>query len=126
MNPETPPAQQAPVPAGSSFWETVRFVLLAAIIVIPIRLFVAQPFIVDGLSMYPTFGNRDYLIVDELSYRFKDPARGDVLVFQYPRSAEGRGLPSDEILHQAHHRPAGRDRDRESRRGHRDQERRAS
>jgi len=86
-SPTVPVVPGEPAPAqssNSSLWETVKFILLAVVIVVPIRLFIAQPFIVDGLSMYPTFNDRDYLIVDELTYRFKDPARGDVLVFQYP------------------------------------------
>ena len=62
----------------------VRFIILALIIVIPIRIFVAQPFVVSGSSMYPTFQNGDYLIVDELSYRTGDPQRYDVVVFHYP------------------------------------------
>ncbi len=68
----------------SSIWEFVRFIIVALIIVIPIRVFVAQPFIVSGSSMVPTFENGQYLIVDELSYRFHAPARGDVIVFHPP------------------------------------------
>jgi signal peptidase I len=64
--------------------EIVIFVVLAVVIVLPIRLFVAQPFVVDGESMHPTFENAEYLIVDELTYRFHGPARGDVIVFRYP------------------------------------------
>lgn len=64
------------------FW----LVLLAVLIVVPIRVFVAQPFVVEGLSMYPTFGDGDYLIIDELTYRLEDPARGDVIVFRYPNN----------------------------------------
>jgi signal peptidase I len=64
--------------------EIVIFVILAVIIVLPIRLFVAQPFVVDGESMHPTFENAQYLIVDELSYHFESPKRGDVIVFRYP------------------------------------------
>lgn len=65
--------------------ELIRFAIIALLIVIPIRVFVAQPFIVSGTSMVPTFENRDYLIVDELSYRFHEPYRGDVVVFRYPK-----------------------------------------
>lgn len=61
------------------FW----LVLLAVLIVVPIRVFIAQPFVVDGLSMFPTFGHGDYLIIDEISYRFHEPARGDVIVFRH-------------------------------------------
>jgi signal peptidase I len=47
-------------------------------------MWVAQPFVVNGGSMDTTFANGEYLIVDELSYRFEEPARGDVIVFKYP------------------------------------------
>ncbi|MHB8913954.1 MAG: signal peptidase I [Minisyncoccota bacterium] len=57
---------------------------LIVVVVIPIRLFVISPFVVDGESMHPTFENLDYLIVDEAVYDFKAPARGDVIVFRYP------------------------------------------
>lgn len=59
---------------------------LIVVVVIPIRIFVVSPFIVDGASMHPTFENLDYLVVDELVYYFKEPARGDVIVFRYPRN----------------------------------------
>ncbi len=58
--------------------------LLIVVVVIPIRIFVISPFIVDGESMHPTFENLDYLVVDEIVYDFHAPARGDVIVFRYP------------------------------------------
>ncbi|MDD3530992.1 MAG: signal peptidase I [Candidatus Pacebacteria bacterium] len=61
-------------------------VLLIVVVVIPIRLFIISPFVVDGESMHPTFENLNYLVVDELLYRFKAPARGDVIVFRYPNN----------------------------------------
>jgi signal peptidase I len=64
--------------------ELLKLVVIAAVIVIPFRLYVAQPFIVDGASMDPTFATGQYLIVDELSYHFETPARGSVLIFKYP------------------------------------------
>ena len=67
-----------------SFWELVRFAIIALIIVIPVRLFVAEPFIVSGTSMVPTFENGDYLIVDKISYELGNPKRDDVVVFRYP------------------------------------------
>lgn len=65
--------------------ELLKFTLFAFIIVFPVRLFVAQPFIVSGASMIPTFENGQYLIIDELTYHFESPQRGDVIVFRYPR-----------------------------------------
>lgn len=66
--------------------EILTLAVLAVLIVIPIRMFVAQPFVVEGESMYPTFKNGDYLIIDEFSYHFSDPVRGDVVVFRYPKN----------------------------------------
>ena len=65
--------------------EIIRFAVLAVIIVVPIRMFIAQPFIVSGASMDNTFENGQYLIVDQVSYYLDDPARGDVVIFRYPR-----------------------------------------
>ena len=85
------------------FTELLKFALIAAAIVVPIRLFVAQPFIVSGASMDPTFSNGQYLIVDELSYRLQDPARGDVIIFRYPKNPKEFfikriiGLPTETV-----------------------------
>ena len=66
--------------------EIVQFALIALLIVLPIRWFIAQPFIVSGASMEQTFSSGEYLIVDQLSYQFHDPQPGDVVVFRYPRN----------------------------------------
>jgi signal peptidase I len=68
----------------NSVWDFIKFTIIAILIVVPIRLWVAQPFIVSGASMEPTFDNGDYLIIDELSYHFQKPQKGDVIVFRYP------------------------------------------
>lgn len=67
------------------FKEVLKFSLIAILIVAPIRIFVAQPFIVSGASMQPTFDSKQYLIVDQLSYRFDEPERGEVIIFKYPK-----------------------------------------
>jgi signal peptidase I len=69
----------------SFFTELLKFAFVALVIVIPLRFFVAQPFIVSGASMDPTFDTGQYLIVDELTYRFTEPNRDDVIIFRYPR-----------------------------------------
>ena len=71
---------------NSFFVELIKFAFIAVVIVLPIRLFIAQPFIVSGASMDPTFQNGEYLIVDEISYRFTEPERGDVIIFRYPEN----------------------------------------
>ena len=66
--------------------EIIQFALIALIIVIPVRMFIAQPFIVSGASMENTFHTGEYLIVDQISYRLEEPEAGDVIVFRYPRN----------------------------------------
>jgi len=62
-------------------FEIVKIAIIAFVIVAPIRYFLFQPFIVSGASMAPNFATGDYLIIDEISYRFSEPQRGDVVVF---------------------------------------------
>lgn len=69
----------------SGFWELVKYVIIALLMVIPFRIFIAQPYIVSGSSMDPTFKDGDYLIVDQLSRRFEDPKRGAVIILKYPK-----------------------------------------
>jgi signal peptidase I len=75
------PVQKRPLIAD----DLVKFALIALLIVIPVRIFIAQPFIVRGASMQPTFESGEYLIVDQLSYRFHPPQRGDVIIMRYPK-----------------------------------------
>lgn len=90
-------------------WDTTKTLVLALLIVIPLRLWVAQPFFVRGSSMEPTFSDGDYLIIDELSYRFHTPQRGDVIVFHYPRDPSQFfikriiGLPGDTVISDSGH-----------------------
>lgn len=65
-------------------WEIIKIVIIALLIVLPIRYFIFQPFIVRGESMEPSFSHGDYLIVDQISYRLSEPERGDVIIFNYP------------------------------------------
>lgn len=97
-NLHTPPEKKE-----SLLGEIVRFSLLALIIVLPVRLFVAQPFIVSGASMEHTFSTGQYLIVDQLTYHFEEPERGDVIIFRYPKDPSKFfikriiGIPGDTI-----------------------------
>ena len=73
-------------PVKESVLEFIKFAVIAVVIVIPIRLFIAQPFIVSGASMVPAFQSGHYLVIDEISYRFEEPKRGEVIVFRFPSS----------------------------------------
>jgi signal peptidase I len=84
-------------------WEIMKIALVSAAIIFPIRYFLIQPFFVKGASMEPTFHDREYLIIDELTYRFESPVRGQVVVFRYPRNPQEYfikriiGLPGEEV-----------------------------
>lgn len=65
-------------------WETIKVVVISLAIILPVRYYLVQPFFVKGASMEPSFEDGDYLLIDEISYRFSDPVRGDVIVFRYP------------------------------------------
>lgn len=65
-------------------WETIKVVIISLTIIIPIRYFIVQPFFVKGASMENTFDDGDYILIDEISYRFNQPQRGDVVIFRYP------------------------------------------
>jgi signal peptidase I len=65
-------------------WEILKITVITLAIIIPIRYFLVQPFFVKGASMEPNFDDAQYLVIDELSYRLREPARGEVVVFKYP------------------------------------------
>lgn len=79
-------------------WEIVKMVFWVVVIIVPIRVFLIQPFFVQGASMEPNFEDKEYLIVNELGYKttsisslftvkpFKELQRGDVVVFRYPKN----------------------------------------
>jgi len=66
-------------------WDLLKVVTISLAIIIPVRYFLIQPFYVKGASMEPSFYDHEYLIVDEISYRFTEPERGDIIVFRYPK-----------------------------------------
>lgn len=85
------------------FWEVIKMVILSLAIIVPIRYFLVQPFFVKGASMEDDFHNGDYVLIDELSYRFNSPERGEVIVFRSPQDTSQFfikriiGLPGETI-----------------------------
>lgn len=90
---------------ANSFWgEILQIVVVSLIIVIPFRIYIAQPFLVSGPSMDDTFTNGQYLIVDELTYNMRSPQRGEVVIFRYPLDTKKYfikrviGLPGETVM----------------------------
>lgn len=85
------------------------WILGIIVIVKLVQAFLIQPFIVEGASMLPTYHNQEFLLVDKLTYRIKEPKRGDVMIFKlYENKAnpyEGKhlikrliGLPGERVV----------------------------
>ena len=95
-----------------SFWkatglfilEVGKVIIISLAIIIPIRYYLIQPFYVKGASMEPTFHDYEYLIINEISYRFSEPQRGDIVVLKDPRNGSQFlikriiGLPKETII----------------------------
>jgi signal peptidase I len=88
---------------GSFFLEAIKVAVFAGITIGIVRYFLFKPFYVKGASMEPNYYDKEYLIVDEITYRFREPERGEVIVFKSPTSEKEYflkriiGLPSERV-----------------------------
>lgn len=65
--------------------EYVEAILIAIFLALLIRTFIVQAFKIPSGSMIPTLQVGDHILVSKFVYRFRDPARGDIIVFKYPQ-----------------------------------------
>lgn len=85
------------------FLDLLQVVVIAAVIIVPVRLWVVKPFVVKGASMEEAFHQNDYLVIDQISYKFRDIQRGEVVVFHPPERVSQHyikrviGLPGETI-----------------------------
>ena len=83
--------------------EIVTFGIIAIGVVLPFRMYVAEPYYVSGESMDPTFKTGDYLIVDKIPYKIEKLKRNSVVVFRFPKDTSKNfikriiGLPGDTV-----------------------------
>lgn len=99
------PTQQKSVFKGVlvAIFDFVKTVATIVILAIVIRVFVIQPYIVEGQSMEQSFQNNDYLITEKISFRFREPQRGEVVIFHPPDNPSVNyikrivGLPEDKV-----------------------------
>ena len=70
---------------GEEIKDWVISILIAVVLAFFIRYFIVELYMVEGPSMRPTLQNGERLVVNKFIYRFKDPERGDVLVFRFPK-----------------------------------------
>lgn len=88
---------------GSFFLDVIEVVVIALAIFVIVYLFLFQPHQVRGNSMFPNFHDKEYILTDKISYRFREPGRGDVIIFKAPKNEQYEyikrtiGLPGEEI-----------------------------
>lgn len=64
------------------FIYTISSLILVMLLTASIRLFLFQPFVVDGDAMNPTVVNNDYLITDKITYKISSPKQGDIVILR--------------------------------------------
>ncbi len=62
--------------------------ILSAVFFIIIWIFLVRPFQVNGLSMFPTFKDKGYILTNIIGLKFSEPKLGDVIVFKSPPNPE--------------------------------------
>jgi signal peptidase I len=67
-------------------WLTDSMILI--LVVLLIARFTVQNFHIQGQSMEPTLHDQEFILVDKVAYLLRPPARGDVIVFQFPRDPQ--------------------------------------
>lgn len=60
--------------------------LIAVAIIVLIQSFIFKPFVINMTSMNPTLKDGDRVMIEKVSYYFRKPHRGDIIVFRYPPS----------------------------------------
>lgn len=79
---------------GASFLDLVETLAISLSIFLVVYLFLMQPHQVNGQSMVPNFESGEHVMTDKITYKLRDPIRGEVLVFHAPPAAncvEGTG-----------------------------------
>lgn len=68
-----------------SFLESIA---LGGAFFVVVYLFIMQPHQVKGNSMYPTYHDKEYILTDKISYKFRLPERGDVIILKSPKNPD--------------------------------------
>lgn len=103
---DPPVGAEKPITFGSvilSFFEFLKTVIIIVILAAVIRLFIIQPFIVDGQSMEPSFQNNNYLITEKITFKLHEPTHGEVIILRPPDNPSVNylkrviGIPGDSV-----------------------------
>jgi signal peptidase I len=94
-----PVAPTAPAtPRWKAWWENTQILVIAIILALLIRSFVAEPRFIPSDSMVPTLQVGDRLVVEKVSYRLHPPQFGDIIVFDPPEQLQRLGYAKDQAF----------------------------
>jgi len=88
---------------GTFLLDTLEIITTAFAIFVVLFLFVVQIHEVNGDSMLPNFHNGEYVLTDKLTYKFREPQRGEIVIFKAPPRPRDEyikrliGLPGERI-----------------------------
>jgi signal peptidase I len=93
---------QSPTPLLNRLWkswgENLRILLIALVLALFIRTFIAEPRFIPSASMVPTLALGDRLVVEKISYHFQEPRYSEIIVFQVPTQLQTEGFTSDQAF----------------------------
>ncbi len=78
------PEREAHAAARWAWWrENIESILWAVALALVIRTFIVAPFKIPSASMHPTLLEGDRILVNKFLYHFREPRRGDIIVFYH-------------------------------------------
>jgi len=86
-----------------AFFREILITLILAVAIFFVIQFTLQTFVVVGTSMQPSFQNGQRLVVNKAVYKFSEPERGDVIIFEPPTKSQADyikriiALPGDTV-----------------------------
>ena len=89
--------------AVAAFFDFLQGIVVILAILVMVYLFIMSPQEINGASMEPNFHNGEFILTNKVLYKFRDPIRGDVIIFKSPKNKEVDyikriiGLPGDTV-----------------------------
>jgi signal peptidase I len=89
--------------AVAAFFDFLQGIVVILAVLVMIYLFIVSPQEINGASMEPNFHNGEYILTNKILYKFREPIRGDVVIFKSPRNKDVDyikriiGLPGDTV-----------------------------
>ncbi len=94
----SPPQDFQGSKSWKSIWENLQIIIVALVLAVVIRTFIAEPRYIPSDSMLPTLEQGDRLVVEKISYYLHPPQRGDIVVFEPPTQLQLQGYEKEQAF----------------------------